>query len=69
LECSVPDKRKIDGHLTPAECARIAAEARCRHLVLSHFYPVFEGCDVRWCVRRFYRGPLTLARDLTTLHV
>ena len=39
LECSVPDEQKVDGHLTPSECGRIAAAAACRHLVLTHFYP------------------------------
>ena len=67
LECSMPDERKVAGHLTPSECGRIAQEAGCRHLVLTHFYPVFQGYDIRRRVRRFYRGRLTLARDL--IHV
>jgi ribonuclease BN (tRNA processing enzyme) len=67
LECSVTDERKVPGHLTPSECGRIAAAAGCRRLVLTHFYPVFKGYDVRARVRRSYRGPLTLARDFTAL--
>lgn len=69
LECSVPDEQKVEGHLTPSECAQIAARAQCRHLVLSHFYPVFKGYDLRARVRRHYRGRLTLARDFTSLHI
>lgn len=65
LECSVPDERKLEGHLTPGECGRIAAAARCRHLVLTHFYPVFQRYDIRARVRRAYRSRLTLARDFT----
>ena len=64
LECSMTDERNMPGHLTPTECGRIAAEAGCRHLVLTHFYPVFGGYDIRGRVRRAYRGRLTLARDL-----
>ena len=67
LECSHPDERKVSGHLTPTECGRIAAEARCRSLVLTHFYPVFRGDDIRARVRRAFRGRLTLARDLLPL--
>lgn len=67
LECSLPDERKTAGHLTPTECGRIAARARCRHLVLTHFYPVFGGYDIRRRVRRAFRGRLTLARDLTAI--
>ncbi len=69
LECSATDERKVVGHLTPSECGRIAAEAGARRLVLTHFYPVFVGYDIRARVRRAFRGPLTLARDFTTLHV
>ncbi|MBI4342441.1 MAG: MBL fold metallo-hydrolase [Candidatus Omnitrophica bacterium] len=65
LECSVPDERKAAGHLTPSECGRLAAAARCRHLILTHFYPVFQGDDIRGRVRRAYQGRLTLARDFT----
>ena len=63
LECSMPDRRKVAGHLTPTECGRIAAAAGCEHLVLTHFYPVFQGYDIRRRVRRSFRGRLTLARD------
>ena len=67
LECSHPDARKVAGHLTPTDCGRIAAQARCRHLVLTHFYPVFRGVDIRRCVRRAFTGRLTLARDLLAI--
>ena len=68
LECAVTDERKVPGHLTPSECGRIAAAAGCTRLVLTHFYPVFHGYDIRARVRRFFRGPLTLARDFTVVH-
>ena len=67
LECSVTDERKVAGHLTPTECGQIAAASGCRRLVLTHFYPVFHGYDIRRRVRRAFRGPLTLARDFTRL--
>jgi len=69
LECSVPDEQKVEGHLTPTECAQIAQAAQCRHLVLTHFYPVFKGHDIRSQVRRFFKGKLTLARDFTRFTV
>lgn len=69
LECSVTDERKVEGHLTPTACGRIAEQANCRHLALTHFYPVFKGYDIRKRVRRHFHGRLTLARDLTALTV
>ena len=67
LECSMPDGAKVVGHLTPSECARIASEAHCKRLVLTHFYPLFKGIDIRRIVRRYFRGPVSLARDFTTI--
>ena len=69
LECSVPDERKVAGHLTPSECGRIASAAGCRHLVLTHFYPVFRGYDIRARVRRSFRGRVTLAEDFASFRV
>ncbi|MBI3087820.1 MAG: MBL fold metallo-hydrolase [Candidatus Omnitrophica bacterium] len=69
LECSMTDERKVAGHLTPSDCGRIAAQAGCRHLVLTHFYPVFKGYDIPGRVRRAFRGRLTLARDLAKFSI
>jgi ribonuclease BN (tRNA processing enzyme) len=69
LECSVRDEQKVPGHLTPTECGRIAAQADCRRLALTHFYPVFKGYDIRRRVRHSFGGRLTLARDFTSLTV
>ena len=66
LECSMPCARKVDGHLSPCDCGHIAADAGCRRLILTHFYPVFAGVSISRCVRRSFRGPLTLARDFTS---
>lgn len=67
LECSTPDEQKIEGHLTPSACACIAAAARCRRLLLTHFYPVFKGYDIRSRVRRLFKGRLILAKDFTSV--
>lgn len=69
LECSVTDERRVAGHLTPSDCGRMAAAAECRRLVLTHFYPIFRGYDIRGRVRRHFRGPLTLAKDFTSLRI
>jgi ribonuclease BN (tRNA processing enzyme) len=69
LECSMTDERKVSGHLTPTECGLIAATTGCRHLVLTHFYPVFSGYDIRRRVRRHFRGRLTLAKDFSVFRL
>ncbi len=67
LECAVTDEKKVEGHLSPSVCGQIAAKTDCGHLLLTHFYPVFKGYDIRSRVRRFYRGKVTLARDFTAM--
>lgn len=62
-ECSLPDGQGVDGHLTPATVARLAADARPARLVLTHLYPPTERVDVRAEVARGYRGPVALAAD------
>ncbi len=69
LECSMTDERKVRGHLTPTECGQIAAHARCRRLVLTHFYPVFQGYHIRQRVRRSFHGPVTLATDFASFRL
>lgn len=67
LECSVPDHQAVEGHLTPSECGEIARESGCKKLLLTHFYPVFQGYDIEKPVRRFFTGPILLAQDYLAL--
>jgi ribonuclease BN (tRNA processing enzyme) len=69
LECAHPDERKVQGHLSPTACGRIAAAAGARALVLVHFYPVCEGQDLVTPCAKEYSGPITVAEDLLTIPV
>lgn len=63
LECSFPEERKKEGHLTPALAGRIAREAGAKKLLLTHFYPVFEGHDIRKECGKEFSGEVLLAMD------
>ncbi len=63
LECSFPDERKTDGHLTPSLAGKIARESACKNLMLTHFYPVFEGHDILHECRKEFSGNVVLAED------
>ncbi len=63
LECSFPDERKKPGHLTPTLAGRIAREASCRKLLLTHFYPVFQGHDIQKECGKEFDGEIVLAVD------
>jgi ribonuclease BN (tRNA processing enzyme) len=63
LECSSPNRHKLEGHLTPEVAGRIATEAGCRRLLLTHFYPVCDQYDIAAECRTAYAGELILAED------
>ena len=63
LECSHPDGMKAKGHLTPSLCGKIAAKAKAKKLVLTHFYPEADKVDVRKQCRRTFSGNIVLAKD------
>jgi ribonuclease BN (tRNA processing enzyme) len=68
-DCSAPDEAKMEGHLTPGEVGRLAAQGGARQVVLSHLYPHCESVDlVRQC-RRQFGGEIHLAHDLMVLEI
>lgn len=62
-ECSLPAAMRIDSHLTPEDCAELAAAAVPGVLVLTHFYPPVEQVDVRAIIAERYAGHVVLAHD------
>jgi ribonuclease BN (tRNA processing enzyme) len=64
LESAFPDEKKVDGHLSPSVAGRIASEARCKRLVLTHLYPICEKFDILGQCASTYDGPIEIARDL-----
>ena len=68
-ECALPDKLRVDGHLTPSLAGELAAKAGVGKLVLTHFYPECEKEDIAAECRKTYDGPLVLAEDLMEIEV
>ena len=69
LECSTPDNMKVQGHMTPTECGKLAHQANCRKLCLTHFYPVCDQKEVRTQCLAEYSGELFLAEDLMEFNI
>ena len=67
LECSFPDNKRQEGHLTPSLAGKIASLAGVKKLLLTHFYPEVLKTDVTEQCRKTYAGELILGKDL--LHV
>jgi ribonuclease BN (tRNA processing enzyme) len=62
-ECSLPESLALDTHLTPERAGDLAARARAKRLVLTHFYPPVETSDPAALAGRRFQGPVTAARD------
>ena len=69
LECSFPDGKETEGHLTPFEAGQVASLAGAKKLVLTHFYPECLKTDITAQCRRSYEGELILGSDLLHLHI
>jgi len=69
LECSFPDGKKVEGHLTPSLAGRVALESRCKRLLLTHFYPVCDQYDILKECRRVYEGEIILGEDLLRMEI
>lgn len=62
-ECSVPDGKKAEGHLTPSMAGKIASRANAKTLVLTHFYPEVLKTNIKKCCSKEFNGKIILARD------
>ena len=62
-ECSLPDDRAMDIHLTPLQAGELAQQAGARRLVLTHFYPPVETSDPARLAGTRFQGPVAAAKD------
>ncbi len=68
-ECSMPEGRKILGHLIPSEAGDIARRSGAKRLVLTHFYPPCDEVDVVEQAARTFSGEIARAEDLMVIEV
>jgi ribonuclease BN (tRNA processing enzyme) len=69
LECSFPEGQKVKGHLIPSLAGRIAHEAGCSRLVLTHLYPPCDQSDIRGDCRDVFPGEVLLAEDMMRIAI
>ena len=62
-ECSLPDDRALDIHLTPLRAGDLGRAARAGRLVLTHCYPVFGDSDPGQIASRAFGAPVEMAYD------
>lgn len=69
LECSLPEEMRVEGHLTPPLAGRIAHEAQCKRLLLTHFYPPCDDHDLLSEAGKQFAGKIMVAEDLMEIEV
>jgi ribonuclease BN (tRNA processing enzyme) len=69
LECSFPDGKKVEGHLTPSLAGRIGLESRCKRLLLTHLYPICDQFDILKQCGQVYKGETILGEDLMRIKI
>ncbi len=65
-DCSMPDDKKAEGHMTPSECVRLAEKADTDKLLLSHLYP---DMDEEGELREFDFEDVIKAEDLMKIEI
>lgn len=69
LECSFPDEKKVEGHLTPSLAGRIAKASHSKRLLLTHLYPVCDQYDILGQCRKTFQGDILVAEDLMEIEI
>ena len=69
LECSFPDGKKVEGHLTPSLAGRIGKESKCKNLLLTHLYPQCDQMDILSQCRQVFNGEIVVADDLMSIKI
>jgi len=69
VECSVPDHLATPGHLHPATVGALCADAKPRHVVLTHQYPAAAALDLVHEVVQYFDGKISQACDGSSYEV
>lgn len=59
----------MEGHLTPSQAGELAAKAKVKKLVLTHFYPAVERIDIEGEAKKTFEGEIVLAEDLLEIEI
>lgn len=69
IECTLPDNKKVEGHLTPSLAGKIAAKANIKTLILTHFYPEVLKTNIKKACSKEFKGKIILAKDKMKINI
>lgn len=67
--CAATDQRPKKGHMGPAQCGRLAAEAKAGALLLSHMYCGVDPAEALAAAGKVFGGPVLAAFDRQSLSI
>lgn len=62
-ECSTAEERRVEGHMTPSQVARVAQESGVPRVLLVHIYPIADPRELARQVADQCRAQVEPARD------
>lgn len=69
IECSLPDNKKAEGHLTPSLAGKIAKKANVKALILTHFYPAVLKTNIKKQCQKEFGGGIIIAEDKMRIQI
>lgn len=69
MECSFWRDKRLETHLELADAMRVAAKAEARRVLLTHFYPEWDGVDIAAEARKLWPGETIEATDGLRLEI
>jgi ribonuclease BN (tRNA processing enzyme) len=70
IEASLPKSRPVKGHMNGELTGKVAKEQGVKKLVLTHISPYYlNNFDVKKDARKFYKGPVLIAKDLMRVKI
>ncbi len=69
IDTAFPDDMKVPGHLTPGEAGEIAAKAKVKRVMPTHFYPPMEDIDLKAAIGRVFQGEVIRPGDLMVIDI
>lgn len=69
IECSFPENKKAEGHLTPSLAGKLATRAKVKQLILTHFYPEVLKTNIKKECAKEFKGRIILAKDKMKMNI
>ena len=69
VECSLPDKHKAKGHMTPSEVIKLVNQSNPKKTVLTHLYPVSDEFDLVEQIKNNTDSDVVAAEDLMKIEL